>query len=145
MILGYLQAQYAALYDEDEALMLGRQAALDERKALRMATQAAVLDMGPEAALDRGTLHQGQLGSERVLVRHWQGRWIAHAARCPHALAPLGEAQPDADGHLTCPWHGYRFSLATGAEEYRRCGALQLFETAVEDARLVVRRGVSRG
>jgi nitrite reductase/ring-hydroxylating ferredoxin subunit len=144
MILGYLRAQYATLYDEDEALMLGRQAALDERRLLRQAASANQLDLGPEAALDRGKVHEGQLGTERVLVRQWQGRWTAHAARCPHALAPLGEAQPDADGHLTCPWHGYRFDLLTGAEERRRCGALQVFETVVENARLIVRRAVSR-
>lgn len=140
LILGNLQAQYASLYDEDEALMLGRQAALDERKLLRQAASANQLDLGLEAALDRRTVYESQLGTERVLVRHWQGRWVAHAARCPHALAPLGEAQPDADGHLTCPWHGYRFSLATGCEEYRRCGGLPLFSVTVEDGHLFVRQ-----
>ncbi|UIP07795.1 Rieske (2Fe-2S) protein [Erythrobacter sp. SDW2] len=144
MILGYLQAQYAALYDEDEALMLGRQAALDERKALRSVTPAEVLDLGPEAALDRDAVQKGMLGREKVLVRFWQSRWIAHSARCPHALAPLDEAQPDAEGGLTCPWHGYRFDLRTGAEDYKRCGSLPLFETVIEGARLIVRHAVSR-
>lgn len=140
MILGYLQAQYATLYDEDEALMLGRQAAVDERKALRAAESAAVLDLGPETALDRSVVHEGQLGTERVLVRHWQDRWFAHAARCPHALASLGDAEPDEDGVLTCPWHGYRFDLATGAEEYRRCGGLPLYCVTIEDGHLFVRK-----
>lgn len=84
--------------------------------------------------------HEGMLGREKVLVRHWQDRWIAHAARCPHALAPLRNAQPDAEGGLTCPWHGYRFSLATGQEDYRRCGGLPLFSVTVEEGHLFVRK-----
>lgn len=140
MILGYLQAQYSTLYDEDEALMLGRQAALDERKALIGRARSDTLDMGPVSALDPAVVHEGVLGREPVLVRFWQDRWIAHAARCPHALAPLRDAQPDAEGGLTCPWHGYRFSLATGQEDYRRCGGLPLFSVTVEEGHLFVRK-----
>ncbi|WP_435417002.1 Rieske 2Fe-2S domain-containing protein [Parerythrobacter aurantius] len=90
-------------------------------------------------------MHEGVLGREPVLVRFWQDRWIAHAARCPHALAPLREGRLDELGGLTCPWHGYRFDLRSGREDYRRCGPLQLLETAVENARLIVRAAVSRG
>lgn len=32
---------------------------------------------------------------------------------CPHLGLPL-TADPDADGIVTCPWHGYRFEAATG-------------------------------
>ncbi|WP_284126180.1 Rieske (2Fe-2S) protein [Parerythrobacter aestuarii] len=138
MILGYLQAQYATLYDEDEALMLGRQEALDERKALRGTDDNSAVDLGPEAELDHARVHEATLDGARVLVRHWQGQWVAHAARCPHALGPLDDAQPDANGGITCPWHGYRFDLASGSEERGRCGALRLYRTAVEDGRLVV-------
>ena len=35
LILGYLQAQYAGLYDQDEALMVARQEALDAQRAHR--------------------------------------------------------------------------------------------------------------
>jgi nitrite reductase/ring-hydroxylating ferredoxin subunit len=33
---------------------------------------------------------------------------------CPHMGGPLGEAIVCPDGTLECPWHGYRFRLATG-------------------------------
>lgn len=33
---------------------------------------------------------------------------------CPHQGLPL-EGEPDAEGILTCPWHGYRFDARTGA------------------------------
>jgi nitrite reductase/ring-hydroxylating ferredoxin subunit len=42
----------------------------------------------------------------------------AHATVCPHWLGPL-DASEVADGCVTCPWHGYRFDVATG----RRCDA----------------------
>ncbi|HEY4344123.1 MAG TPA: Rieske 2Fe-2S domain-containing protein [Parvibaculum sp.] len=64
---------YTKLWDEDEAMMVARQTALDAR---RDATSATL--------------------------------------RCPHMGAPLDHVEPDADGCITCPWHGYRFNVATG-------------------------------
>ena len=139
MILAYLQAQYATLYDEDEALMLGRQEALDERRSPRPESAPECADLGPEASLDRGAVHEAALGRGTVLVRHTAAGWAAHAARCPHALAPLKHAAVDEGNGITCPWHGYRFDLATGMEVQGRCGALPLFAVAVEDGHLVVR------
>ena len=138
MILGYLQAQYATLYDEDEALMLGRQDALDERKMLRTVDSGSFADLGPEAALDRSRIYEVRLGSKRALVRYWNGAWIAHAARCPHALGPLDTAEPAADGTIACPWHGYRFDLETGTEARHRCGKLALFEITENEGKLFV-------
>ena len=43
---------------------------------------------------------------------------VAHSTLCPHWLGPLEQA-PAPDGSLQCPWHGYRFDLASG----RGCGA----------------------
>ena len=123
IILGYLQAQYATLYDEDEALMSARQEALDRRK--QSADQlAGSIDLGPETELDRSTSHSIVLSSGRFVVRYHESAWIAHAAICPHMLGPLGEAKIDTDGAITCPWHGYRFSLDDGVEAQERCGAL---------------------
>lgn len=138
MILAYLQAQYKTLYDEDEALMLGRQAALDERKAGH-ASSAGELDFGMEADLDRDRVHHGDMAGRPVVVRFVEDRWIAHAGRCPHALGPLGTATPDADGHIACPWHGYRFDLETGREERSRCGAMPIYRCEIAAAgRLLV-------
>ncbi|QJB70716.1 Rieske (2Fe-2S) protein [Parasphingorhabdus halotolerans] len=33
---------------------------------------------------------------------------------CPHQGLPL-DCEPDGDGVMTCPWHGYRFDARTGA------------------------------
>ena len=139
VVLGYLQAQYKTLYDEDEQMMLGRQMALDERKMMADISQTSAVIIGLEAQLDRSRLHRAVLGSDTVCVRYLNGAWAAYAARCPHVLGPLDKAEPDADGQITCPWHGYRFDLATGAEERGRCQALPIFRcTVAEDGYLQV-------
>ncbi|GAA4643079.1 hypothetical protein GCM10023115_10390 [Pontixanthobacter gangjinensis] len=123
MILGYLQGQYKTLYDEDEALMSSRQQALDDRKKVSDDIPSSV-DLGIEAELDRGKSHPVSLERGRFAVRHHGGEWIAHAAVCPHMLGPLGDAEIDAEGLITCPWHAYRFEIDGGAEQQGRCGDL---------------------
>ena len=124
VILSYLQSQYKTLYDEDEALMSARQDALDTRREDKRALPASV-DLGLETALDRTVAHPVNLAKGRFVVRHYNREWIAHASMCPHMLGPLGDAEIDADGMITCPWHAYRFNPSTGEEAEGRCGALQ--------------------
>ena len=119
MILGYLQAQYAGLYDQDEALMVGRQEALDifaDNFAGRASpNDPCSVSLGNEADLNRGIVHRVMLAGADYAVRHHAGEWIAHPAVCPHLLGPLADA-PIADGLLACPWHGYRFPIGGGQE-----------------------------
>jgi nitrite reductase/ring-hydroxylating ferredoxin subunit len=99
-------AIYEQLWDEDEAMMRAREAALAPRPRA-----PERVDLGPEAALVLPL--DFDLGSGRFrLIRH-QGALIAHSRICPHWLGPL-EAEPDGVGCLTCPWHGYRFDAVTG-------------------------------
>ncbi|CAI5525056.1 unnamed protein product [Closterium sp. Naga37s-1] len=49
------------------------------------------------------------LGRDLVIWRDSQGRWRAHADRCPHRLAPLSEGRLDENGLLQCPYHGWSF------------------------------------
>ena len=99
-------AIYERLWDEDEAMMQAREAALAPRPRA-----PDRVDLGSQTAL---TLPLDfDLGSGRFrLIRH-HGALLAHSRICPHWLGPLN-APPDGDGCLTCPWHGYRFDAATG-------------------------------
>ena len=137
MILGYLQAQYATLYNEDEALMVARQEALDRRSRGTEATGSSY-DLGPEAELDRTRAHRFALSGGAFVARFRDGRWLAHAAICPHMLGPLAEAEIGADGTIACPWHGYRFALADGSEQRNRCGPLaRAPDLALSDGHLI--------
>jgi nitrite reductase/ring-hydroxylating ferredoxin subunit len=102
-------ALYARLYDEDVAMMVERQRELDRR--IDSAEAPRVLELGSVDALELPLLTRYR-GHDFWLSRSGSGL-RAYAARCPHQLGPLPDA-PAADGTVTCPWHGYRFDVASG-------------------------------
>lgn len=150
-----LREQYALLYDEDLLLMLGRQRALDERAqyAAQAATRVPAItgqcaSAGTEIALGQaqdlaaqavtgagGITVETPVG--RVCVRHHRGQWWVHSALCPHQLGPLEDACIDAQGAVTCPWHGYRFDLASGANLEGKCGSIAVAASVIERAGVV--------
>jgi nitrite reductase/ring-hydroxylating ferredoxin subunit len=103
-------ALYERLYDEDVEMMVERQRQLDRRIDSAPAAQVQVVGRRDGTALPRMVDFRGH---EFWLVDGATGV-RAYAARCPHQLGPL-PAEPAADGTVTCPWHGYRFDVATGA------------------------------
>ena len=123
-------AIYERLWDEDEAMMQAREAALAPRPRA-----PDRVDLGPEAAL---ALPLGfDLGSGRFrLIRH-DGGLLAHSRVCPHWLGPL-DTPPDGDGCLTCPWHGYRFDAATGrSADGRGLRLAPAPRISIEDGRVI--------
>ena len=102
---------YARLWDEDEAMMMRRQGVLD---AASTAGARAPQPLGPLATLrPRLPLVVGT-GRDAVRIVAVDGALVAHGVVCPHLGGPL-EAAPVCDGVVTCPWHGYRFDVRTGA------------------------------
>lgn len=138
-ILAYLQAQYTTLYDEDEALMTGRQAALDAVRDKRGVQLPVSASLGPIADLDEAQHYPVELSSGQFTVRYHGGEWIAHSALCPHLLAPLSDAPIGEDGAITCPWHGYRFPVSGGAElGGKKCALALLPPIAVRGGELII-------
>lgn len=126
--LHYLRGQYAQLYDEDLGLMEGRQSALDDRQRWRQVDQTAderSLNIGAIADLDTSAVHTVEWRGHRYCLRFWNDQWIAHSAVCPHLLGPLDRGAVAPDGTITCPWHGYRFDVETGANKGGQCGAMK--------------------
>jgi nitrite reductase/ring-hydroxylating ferredoxin subunit len=82
----FYTAMWNRLIDEDEPKMIYRTAALRAGAAPHKARRKVTLADGSEHAVP--------------LV-------------CPHQGLPL-EAEPDGDGIIQCPWHGYRFDVRTG-------------------------------
>ena len=52
-------------------------------------------------------------GKRWVVVRD-EADWCVFPALCPHQLARLEDSELK-DGAISCPWHGYRFDVRTGA------------------------------
>lgn len=105
---------YTRLWDEDEAMMRARQAFLDgaaprpPRPGARSPRR-----LGPVDALRAALPLAVDADGDAWIVREHGGALVAHAAACPHWGAPLGDAALEG-GAVVCPWHGYRFDLATG-------------------------------
>ncbi|MDX2147319.1 MAG: NifU family protein [Planctomycetota bacterium] len=62
-------------------------------------------------------------GCDVVLVRQGE-RIYAYRNACPHQGMPLDEGVVNAQGVLTCPWHGLEFEVCTG--ECRNEASVQL-------------------
>jgi nitrite reductase/ring-hydroxylating ferredoxin subunit len=101
-------ALYQRLWDEDEA-MIARRAALRARAA---GPPSGELRLGPLAALRERLPLDLELGGRPVRLVERDGALVAYATACPHQQGPLEPG--GSPGELVCPWHGYRFDLATG-------------------------------
>jgi nitrite reductase/ring-hydroxylating ferredoxin subunit len=58
-----------------------------------------------------------QVAGQDVLLVKTKGVLFACERECPHQFAPLEGALLKEVGRLSCPRHGYRFDLTTGACE----------------------------
>lgn len=137
----YLRRQYRNLYDEDAALMRDRQSAIDDQRRWRELTSPSGDRMlvGKLEQLDLGKTRVVEAARGRICVSHHNGQWRAYSAVCPHQLGKLDDAKIQSQGEIVCPWHGYRFDISNGENLDRKCTALTLFKTEIEDDSLFVR------
>jgi nitrite reductase/ring-hydroxylating ferredoxin subunit len=113
------RSSYARLWDQDEAMMVRREALL-ARSRTRSGVSGASLRIGSLSELRLPLLVELEGEPFRILELEG-GELVAHSTICPHWLGPLDEAVPE-NGVLRCPWHGYLFDLRTGASaDGRRC------------------------
>ena len=115
---------YTRLWDEDEAMMARRQGVVDQ-------ASSDAIEETPDSPLEVPLGSWSDLPAQLPLrvssplgeyrVVETPGGPRAHPTECPHRGGPLGEAKI-VDGHVVCPWHGYRFSLEDGrAADGRLC------------------------
>lgn len=55
-----------------------------------------------------------EVEGKRIAVFNVDGRYCAIDDTCPHRGGPLSEGSLDGEV-VTCPWHGARFDVTTGA------------------------------
>jgi nitrite reductase/ring-hydroxylating ferredoxin subunit len=108
---------YAQLYDEDEAMMVGRQHAIDHwsarRKQAPSEKEATPIALGSMDEVTARAPFTMDFAGDRVRIDILEGELVLFSATCPHMLGPLDDA-PLTDGCVTCPWHGYSFDVASG-------------------------------
>lgn len=132
----YAQA-YARLWDEDEAMMRARERMLGECRP-RGPLEGSV-DFGPAEDVRAALPLPFELSGRAFRLVEVNGALLAHSTVCPHWLGPLDDA-PVADGAVRCPWHGWRFDVATGACLGREGPSLaEAPEVVVIDGRVLAR------
>lgn len=100
---------YTRLWDEDQSMIEGRRRVTASPPPRVPAGARA--DLGPREGL---TLpHAFDLAGRRFQLVAHAGGLLAHDATCPHRGGTL-RGEPDAQGRITCPWHGYCFDVASG-------------------------------
>ena len=79
-----------------------------------------------------------ELDGKQVLLCNSGGKHYAIANQCTHQDTPLTDGRIR-NGFISCPLHGVRFELATGAPrgELTRV-ALQTFEVSEKEDRIIV-------
>jgi len=103
---------YETLWDEDERMMVERQAALNSRRA--SPDRDAIIDLGNAEEVSKTLPLTITFEGKSVNIVKIDDAFHAYGAECPHMLAPLSDVPLDKDGCITCPWHGYRFDVRTG-------------------------------
>jgi len=107
------RSSHACLWDQDEAMMMRREA-LSARERTRRKASAAPLALGALCQLRERLPLLIDVDEEPFrLLELEDGALVAHGTICPHWLGPLENAVPE-NGKLRCPWHGYLFDVRTG-------------------------------
>lgn len=136
------RAAYARLWDEDEAMMRHREAAL--ARPQRTVPVGSSIDLGSEATVRNSLPLSFELGTVPFRLVELEGSLHAHAATCPHWLGPLGGSEVE-QGAVRCPWHGYRFDVRSGRCVSGHPLALQPAPTiTVVDGRVIAARQARR-
>jgi nitrite reductase/ring-hydroxylating ferredoxin subunit len=104
------RALYRSLWDEDEAMMMRR----DAPRPGAVPSGIAPLGLGPLATLRPRLPLQVEYAGRSFRLLELGGELRIHTTECPHWRGPLEAAEPSDDCIITCPWHGYRFDLRSG-------------------------------
>jgi 3-phenylpropionate/trans-cinnamate dioxygenase ferredoxin subunit len=93
----------------------------------------AFVKIGDAGDISPGTSRKVEVNGMAILVANVEGTFHAIANTCPHAKGDLSRGAVR-DGIVTCPKHGSRFDLRTGANVGP--AKFLFLKVAVKDARL---------
>ena len=120
----------------------GREGRGDPMSAVVGTHAARQVNLGP---FDRIPIGEGRTfdvdGLEIAVFRPRSGEVFATQASCPHANGPLADGLVG-NGKVVCPFHAYRFDLATGCPEGNTCAPLTTYPAGLTtDGDVVVTLG----
>jgi nitrite reductase/ring-hydroxylating ferredoxin subunit len=124
---------YTRLWNEDEGMMVRRQAVLDAR-LVPPPVERRRFPLGPASSLRAQLPCMVEAFGARFRIVALAGELRAHTTVCPHLGGPLENARIEAEGCIVCPWHGYRFDLRSGKSAEGRSLALQAAPAVLEES-----------
>lgn len=86
-----------------------------------------------------GTVKAVRAGDDAFALANYDGSFYATQAACLHLEGPLGEGRLEGP-LLACPWHGWRYDVRTGLNDFDHAIQLETFEVRVEGDQVQVRR-----
>ena len=95
-------------------------------------------DVAAVEALPEGEPSYHEVDGRHLFVYRDGGALNVYDSRCPHQVTDIPELAVDGR-QLTCPKHGWKFDLASGACIAKGSHPLKRFEHKVEDGRLLAR------
>jgi nitrite reductase/ring-hydroxylating ferredoxin subunit len=122
---------YSRLYDEDVAMMVERQRALDTR--IEAGARSADLGLRSQLQLPMTVT----LGSREFVIASVDDELVGFPSLCPHQLGPLDASALDGVS-VTCPWHGYRFDVRSGECISGQACRMQSLVFSEQDGRVTV-------
>jgi len=69
---------------------------------------------GKAAEIPPGSSKVVEVRGRSIALFNMAGTLYALDNTCPHQGGPLGEGYLEANGVVSCPWHGWTFDLKTG-------------------------------
>ena len=72
-----------------------------------------------------------------IAVFNVAGKYYAISNRCKHEGGPLSEGELK-DGIVTCPWHGWKYSIIDGKSPHKGGDSVDSYETRVFKGKLFV-------
>ena len=88
-------------------------------------------------ALKPGKIVEVIIGGTAVAVANVDGTFYACTNACPHAEGPLGDGSLDGSV-VTCPYHGWKFDLKSGASITNPGVTLKTYPVAIEKTAVCV-------
>lgn len=79
-----------------------------------------------------------RIGSKKLCLAHYQGKFFAMADACPHMGHSLTQGNFNPYKEIVCPLHTYRFNMISGEEAEQRCKALKTYPVIANDKLVIL-------
>ena len=78
---------------------------------------------------------------EAIALANVDGKYYALQGHCLHLEGPLGEGRIELEHYLTCPWHGWKYDVVTGKNDFDLAIQARTYDVSVEDGEIKVALG----